>query len=106
MKDLLDPDDIGCRMAQWRLNMYIHRKGDPLTVLLELLKMEDVSLKMFIGFLSYWWRHLSWRVESNFHVLLPPYGGVLQGAENPFSEKHSILTTFLEKQQLAASENC
>ena len=48
----------------------------------------------------------SWRVESNFHVLLRPYGGVLQGAVNPFSETHSILTTFLEKQQLAASENC
>lgn len=31
---------------------------DPLTVLLKLLKMEDVSLKMSIGFLSYGWRHL------------------------------------------------
>ena len=37
---------------------------------------------------------------KQFSCVIAPCGGALQGAENPFSEKHSILTTFLEKQQI------
>ena len=37
---------------------------------------------------------------KQFSCVIAPCGGALQGAENPFSGKHSILTTFLEKQQI------